>query len=202
MTKGKKKPAHEPRPDDRPPEPPADETPEAAPVEVDLQADRDDLMDRLQRVSADYANFQKRAQREKQDDRQFARADVIKGLLPVLDDMERVLDAARENHGEDDPLFQGMQLVHAKALEALGKFGLTAIDAVGQSFDPDRHAALMQQPSDDAPDQTVLQELQKGYALNGRTLRPSGVVVSCQPPTPDEPVSEDAEGPEDIDADV
>ena len=202
MTKAKKKSSHEPRPDDQPPQPPADETPKAAPPEVDLQAERDDLMDRLQRVSADYANFQKRTHREKQDDRQFARADVIKGLLPVLDDMERALDAAREDHGEDDPLFQGMQLVHAKALEALGKFGLTVIDAVGQSFDPDRHAALMQQPSDDAPDQTVLQELQKGYALNGRTLRPSGVVVSCQPPTPDQTDSEDAEDPEDIDADV
>jgi len=149
---------------------------------VDLQTERDDLLDRLQRVSADYANFQKRAQREKDEARHFAHAEIIKTFLPVLDDMERALEAARDNHGEDDPLFKGMQIVHDKALDILGTFGLTPIDAVGKSFDPDRHAALMQQPSEDHPPQTVLQELQKGYVLGDRTIRPSGVVVSVEPP--------------------
>ena len=96
--------------------------------------------------------------------------------------MERALDAARENHGEDHPLFQGMQLVHDKALEALGKFGLAVINAEGKSFDPDRHSALMQQPTTDHPPQTVLQDLQKGYRLNDRTIRPSSVVVAVEPP--------------------
>ncbi len=163
------------------PEPEADEavgpqTPEQ---------ERDDLLARLQRVSADYANFQKRVQREKEDGRHFAQAEVIRGLLPVLDDMERALEAARENHGEDDPFFTGMQIVHDKALETLGKFGLTPIEAVGKSFDPDRHSALMQQPTDEHPAQTVLQEVQRGYALNGKTIRPSGVVVSVELPSTD-----------------
>ena len=157
------------------------------------EQERDDLLARLQRVSADYANFQKRAQREAEDGRHFAQAEVIKGLLPVLDDMERALEAARASHGEDDPFFTGMQIVHDKALETLGKFGLTPIDAAGRSFDPDRHAALMQQPTDEHPPQTVLQEIQRGYTLNGRTVRPSGVVVSVELPSENGPAeSEDA----------
>jgi molecular chaperone GrpE len=140
--------------------------------------ERDDLLARLQRVSADYLNYQKRAQRDVADAREYANEGLIKSLLPVVDDMERALDAARENHGEDDPLFTGMQLVHDKALEVLGTFGVTGIEAVGADFDPEKHAAMMQQPSDEHPPQTVLQELQRGYQLKGRTIRPSSVIVS------------------------
>lgn len=176
--------------DDQPAEKVADE---AAGEPVDLQTQRDDLEARLQRTMADYANFQKRAQRETDDARHFARAEVIKSLLPVLDDMERALDAARENHGEDHPLFQGMQLVHDKALESLGKFGLSVINAEGKPFDPDRHSALMQQPTADHEPQTVLQDLQKGYILNDRTIRPSSVIVAVE--LPDEtPDTDEADG--------
>ena len=188
MSKKKKQP-------DQPAEPNGEADPPAAAGdgEMDIVAERDDLLQRLQRLSADYANYQKRAQREKTEDRTRAQAEVIKALLPVLDDMERALEAALENHGEDDPLFQGMQLVHDKALELLGGFGLTAIDAIGKSFDPDRHAAMMQQPTDEHPPQTVLQELQKGYALKDQTLRPSRVIVSVEP----QPAEDDAESPDD-----
>ena len=181
MSKKKKQP-------DRPAEPNGEANPPATEGdgEMDIFAERDDLLQRLQRLSADYANYQKRAQREKTEDRTRAQAEVIKTLLPVLDDMERALEAALENHGQDDPLFQGMHLVHDKALELLGGFGLTAIDAVGKSFDPDRHAAMMQQPTDEHPPQTVLQELQKGYALKDQTLRPSRVIVSVEPQPEDD----------------
>ena len=144
--------------------------------------ERDDLMERLQRVSADYLNYQKRSQRDVAQAREFANEQLIKSLLPVLDDMERALSAAQANHPEGDPMLSGMQLVHDKTLETLGRFGLEAIEAVGKEFDPDRHSAMMQQPSDDHPPQTVLQELQKGYALKNRTIRPSAVVVSEVPP--------------------
>jgi len=146
-----------------------------------LRKERDDLLARLQRVSADYLNYQKRIQRDLEASRQFANAELIKALLPVLDDMERVLAATRDNHGQDDPLYKGMELVHTKALETLGKFGLKPIEAVGQAFDPQKHSAMSQQPSDQHEPQTVLQELVRGYELNGRTLRPSGVVVSTRP---------------------
>ncbi|MHC4562792.1 MAG: nucleotide exchange factor GrpE [Planctomycetota bacterium] len=186
MTKKKRKPDEsDTQPKPRSPEAaPAAETAEEKPMS--LEAERDDLLARLQRVSADYVNFQKRVQRESGESRQFAHAELIKALLPVLDDMERALEAARDNHGEDDPFFQGMQLVHDKALETLGKFGLTVIDAVGKPFDPDRHAAMMQHPTTDHPPQTVLTEVQRGYVFGDRTLRPSGVVVSVEPPTESE----------------
>ena len=146
-----------------------------------LQLERDDLLARLQRLSADYLNYQKRVQRDIAEAREFANEELIKSLLGVLDDMERALDAARANHAEDDPLLEGMQLVHDKAFETLGKFGLSAIEAAGRPFDPEKHSAMMQQASDEHPPQTVLQELQKGYLLKGRTIRPARVVVSVLP---------------------
>lgn len=150
--------------------------------EVDkLRAERDDLLARLQRVSADYMNYQKRVQRDIAEGREFANAELIKGLLGVLDDMERGLNAARANHNADDPLLMGMELVHRNALETLTRFGLSAIESVGLAFDPDKHSAVLQEPSGQHPPMTVLRELQKGYALKGRTLRPAMVAVSKAP---------------------
>lgn len=146
-----------------------------------LRAERDDLRQRLQRVSADYVNYKKRIQRDIEQAREFANEDLVKSLLGVLDDMERALEAARADHDEDDPLLKGMQIVHDNALSTLGKFGLEPIEAEGKPFDPDKHAAMMQEPSEDHPPQTVLRELQKGYMLKGRTIRPSAVVVSAPP---------------------
>jgi len=171
---------------------PIEETPEL--VESDILAEaevpgtveqeRDDLRGRLQRLAADYQNYQKRIGREISQAREFANEQLIKALLGVLDDMERSLDAARENHGEADPLFQGMQLVHDKACETLANFGLGSIEALGQAFDPDKHAAMMQQPTADQEPMTILSELQKGYQLKGRTIRPAGVIVAVAPEEP------------------
>ncbi|HUS48355.1 MAG TPA: nucleotide exchange factor GrpE, partial [Phycisphaerae bacterium] len=89
---------------------------EARPDELEaVKAERDDLLSRLQRVSADYLNYQKRVQKDVARAREFANEELIKALLGVLDDMERALAAARENHARDDPLLAGMQLVHDKA---------------------------------------------------------------------------------------
>jgi len=145
-----------------------------------LRAERDDLLSRLQRVSADYLNYQKRVRRDIDQAREFANESLIKALLSVLDDMERALEAARANHPADDPLLAGMQLVHDKALETLERFGVQRIEAEGKPFNPDEHSAMMQEPSSEHPPQTVLRELQTGYRLKGRTIRPSSVVVSKQ----------------------
>ena len=161
------------------------EAAEADPLEA-VRIERDDLLSRLQRLGADYRNYQTRAQRDLEQARQFANEDLIKALLPVLDDMERTLTAARENHGEDDPLFQGMQIVHDKAMETLARFGLQPIEAEGAEFDPDRHTAMMQQPSADHPANVVLQAVQKGYTLRGRTIRPAAVIVSAPPAEADD----------------
>jgi molecular chaperone GrpE len=153
----------------------------AAPGGDALRRERDDLLGRLQRVSADYLNYQKRVQRDVEQARQFANDELIKSLLGVLDDMERALEAGRAGHDEDDPLLTGMQLVHEKALETLGRFGLTPIEAAGEPFDPELHSAIMQQPRADCPPQTVLHQAQRGYRLKGRTIRPASVVVSSAP---------------------
>ncbi|MGC9454292.1 MAG: nucleotide exchange factor GrpE [Phycisphaerae bacterium] len=157
---------------------------EAEAVEEDLEtvrAERDDLRERLKRLAADYDNYKKRVRRDMEQSRQFANEELIKSLLGVLDDMERALEAARADHDEDDPLLKGMQIVHDNALATLGKFGLEPIEAEGKPFDPDRHAAMMQEQSEDHPPQTVLRELQRGYMLKGRTVRPAAVVVSMPP---------------------
>ena len=162
----------------------------------DPAAERDDLMARLQRVSADYLNYQKRMQRDMDEAVRLANAGLIESLLPILDDMERALEAA-ENHGAGDTLFDGLKLVHNKAMEILGRFGLRLIEAQGKTFDPQKHRAMMQQPCDEHPPQTVLQVMQKGYELGGRTIRPASVMVSCQ----NEPDQADKEE-EQEDADV
>lgn len=151
-----------------------------------IQAERDDLLGRLQRVSADYVNYQKRVQRDLAQAREYANEDILKAMLGVLDDLERAIDAARQNHSADDPLLVGTALVQKKAMETLGRFGLTRIQAEGKPFDPELHSALMQQPSDQHPPRTVLKELQAGYRLKDRTLRPAQVIVSKEPEAPAE----------------
>jgi molecular chaperone GrpE len=161
--------------------------------------ERDDLLARLQRLSADFLNYQKRAQRDVELARDYANEDLIKSMVAVLDDWERALDVARGSHAADDPLLAGMQLVHDKVMANLSRFGLTVVQSEGKPFDPSLHSALMQQPSDKVPPGTVVAELAKGYRLKDRTIRPAGVVVSIAPQADDEeegPPGEESEGQE------
>ncbi len=146
-----------------------------------MERERNDLLSRLQRLSADYLNYQKRVQRDIDSAREFANEQLIKELLPVLDDMERALEAGRANHAADDPVLAGMQLMHDKALETLGRYGLKVIEAKGKPFNPEVHQAIMMQPTAEQPPQTVLAEALRGYELRGRTIRPAGVVVAVAP---------------------
>ena len=201
----KDKPAPTPDPADAPAESPAEDAAEAAPeidAETALQAERDDLLARLQRVAADYQNYQKRTQRDVEQARQFAREDLIRSLLTVLDHMELALQAAHgEGDGEDSPLLTGMQMVHDEMLGVLKKYGVEAIEAVGKPFDPDCHAALMAEPTEECEAGTVLAELQKGYRLGERTLRPSGVKVAAEPAPPADEADETSEQEADADED-
>jgi molecular chaperone GrpE len=165
----------------------------ADPIQA-IQKERDDLLARLQRVSADYANYQKRAQRELTQAREFANESLIKALLVVLDDVDRALQAGRTNHAPDDPLLAGMQLVRDKALQVLGGFGLVPVEAEGQPFDPEIHQAVVRQETDKFPPHTVLLQLQRGYQLKGRTIRPASVAVAAAPselPSCDEEVTDE-----------
>ena len=191
--KGRKK--H--RPTAEAPDPPdADPAQAEAPSDLGaLQSERDDLLARLQRVSADYLNYQKRIQKDNAQARLYANEALIKALLVVLDDMDRALETAAAHAADGDTLLEGMQLVRDKAMGTLAQFGLAPIEAVGQPFDPEHHSAVAQENTDAQPPDTVIRELQKGYTLKGRTIRPSMVVVTTlsdpTPPQEDPPHQEE-----------
>ncbi len=140
-----------------------------------------ELNDRFLRLAADYQNYKKRIQKDMQQTRDFANESMMKNLLTVLDDMERAMANAAEGGHEDDPFYQGMKLVHDNLFATLQQYGLSEIEAAGQPFDPEQHAALMQQPTDEVEPMMVLNVLQRGFALKGRTIRPAQVVVSKEP---------------------
>ena len=129
----------------------------------------------LQRVAADFDNYKKRALRDR--DQLVARAAerLVKELLPVLDDLERALEAANEH--EEAKLEEGVRLVHRALADALAKEGLSEIETEG-AFDPHVHEALLSQPGDGAESGSVLQVLQKGYRFGDRVLRPARVIVA------------------------
>jgi len=160
-----------------PDQPPADENAKGDSGRTFAQ-EQEDLLARLQRVSADYANYQKRVQKDIAEAHELANTGLIRSLLDVLDDMERALQAGREKHGSDDPMVAGIELVHSKLLDILRRFGLEPMDSLGKPFDPNVHAAMMEEPTDQVPAMTVTNELQKGYRLKGRTLRAARVVIS------------------------
>ncbi|HEY7537640.1 MAG TPA: nucleotide exchange factor GrpE [Gaiellaceae bacterium] len=139
--------------------------------------ERDDYLDALQRLKAEFDNFRKRAAREQGELVSRASERLVKQLLPVLDDLERALEAAA-NH-EEARLEEGVGLVHRALADALAKEGLVEVETEG-TFDPHTQEALLSQPSD-AEEGTVIQVLQKGYKLGDRVLRPARVVVSAGP---------------------
>ncbi len=139
-----------------------------------LKAERDALLDRLARLQAEFDNARKRAVREQQEFRDFAAADVIKGLLPVLDSFERALKAG----GEASEFRSGIELIYRQFQDALQKAGVQPIAAVGQPFDPRVHEAIEMVDTTEVPDHHVLDELQRGYKFKDRLLRPAMVRVA------------------------
>jgi molecular chaperone GrpE len=145
-------------------------------VDVDaLQADRDQLFDRLQRLAAEFDNFRKRSAREQAAFAERANERIVKELIPVLDDLGRALEAAAEH--EEAKLEDGVRLVHRSLADVLAKEGLAEIETDGQ-FDPHVHEALLTQPSH-AKEGSVIEVVQKGYKLGDKVLRPARVVVAA-----------------------
>jgi molecular chaperone GrpE len=147
-------------------------------VEVDeteaLRNENEELIDTLQRLQAEFENYRKRAQRDQENLVARAHERLVKELLPVLDDLERALEAAEQH--EEAKLEEGVRLVHRSLAGALEREGLAEIETNGK-FDPHVHEALLTQPSE-AEEGSVLEVLQKGYRLGDRVLRPSRVVVA------------------------
>jgi molecular chaperone GrpE len=143
-----------------------------------LAAERDEYLNDLKRVAAEFENYRKRAARDQADFALRANERLVKELLPVLDDLGRALEAA-EKH-EEVKLEEGVRLVHRQLAETLRKEGLAEIETDGK-FDPHVHEALLTQPSE-APEGSVIDVVQKGYRLGDRVLRPARVVVAAAPP--------------------
>ncbi|MBI2682576.1 MAG: nucleotide exchange factor GrpE [Acidobacteriales bacterium] len=141
-----------------------------------LQAERDALFDRLARLQAEFDNYRKRAAKENADFRDFALSDTVKSLLPVLDNFELALRApAREGDAE---LRRGVELIQKQFEGVLAHLGVTPIESVGRPFDPRWHEAIEMVPTAEVPDHQVLEELQRGYRLKDRLLRPARVRVA------------------------
>ncbi|HZK24167.1 MAG TPA: nucleotide exchange factor GrpE [Oscillospiraceae bacterium] len=140
---------------------------------VQLQEKNEQLVSRLHRLQADFDNYRKRLANEKKEWHTQAICEVVRELLPVIDNLERANEAA----GSLAALKDGVELIHRQLLTALSKQGFEKIEACGQEFDPNFHHAVMQVEGAE-PENTVVEELQKGYLVNGRVVRPSMVKVA------------------------
>jgi molecular chaperone GrpE len=166
------------------------------PVEI-LQEGNDDvlaqkneeikqLQDRILRMAAEMDNTRKRLERERSEGISFANECLIREILPVIDNLGRAVQ-----HGEEETncqiLLEGVRMTLKSMEDVLGKFGCVPFESRGKPFDPKFHEAVMQQESADHPDKTIIQELQKGYSLRDRLIRPAMVVVSrtSQNPQPE-----------------
>jgi len=142
-----------------------------------LEKEKNEILGKLQRLSADYANFQKRVPKQIADSIAYEREKFIKTVLPVLDNFDHTLISARS--AEDvEVVIKGVEIVYDQMLDVLKSHGVEQISAVGQKFDPALHEAMMQRSEPDKEDNVVLEEFQKGYKLNGRVIRPSKVIVN------------------------
>jgi molecular chaperone GrpE len=151
-----------------------------------LQKERDELFGRLQRVSADYANFQKRVPKQINDSVAYEKDRLIRSLLPILDNMDHLLKA--HSTESTDAIVQGVEIIYGHMLDILKSHGVEQMPALGEPFDPARHEAVMRRTEPGQPPDVVLEEIQKGYRIGDRILRPTRVVVSqAPPPQPSQP---------------
>jgi molecular chaperone GrpE len=145
-----------------------------------LKRERDDLYDRLLRKQAEFDNFRKRIDREKSEFMQFASAELVKELLNPLDSFDLAIrNAAAEGKGGENTL-KGFELIYKQLLDTLARFGLKPLEAKGKPFDPNFHQAVSTKATNEVEENTVVEEMRKGYTLNGRLLRAAMVAVSVK----------------------
>lgn len=146
----------------------------AAPTVEQLEAEKAELQDRFLRAQAEFQNFRRRMDKERLEFSEYASMEAVRSLLPVLDDFERALQI----ECTDAEYVKGMELIAQRFGAALQKLGLEPIVSLGQPFDPHVHHAVEMVPTDEAPDQTILAEFQRGYNFKGRLLRAAMVKVA------------------------
>jgi molecular chaperone GrpE len=148
---------------------------EAADAEA-LQRERDELRDRLLRTAAEFDNYRKRVERERRELAEFAAADLIRDILPIVDDFDRAL--AAPGWSKDAAAREGVELIHRRLLDTLRKRGVEPLDVVGQDFSPEWHESVGSEPADGRRDGEVVAEVRRGYRLGGRLLRAALVRVA------------------------
>jgi molecular chaperone GrpE len=146
---------------------------------AELKKERDELFDRLLRKQAEFDNYKKRVDREKSEFLQFAAADLMKELLNALDSFDLALKNAASKP-DAQSMLRGFQLIYKQLQDTLTRFGLKPIDAKGKEFDPHFHQAVSTQATDEVEENMVIDEMRKGYLLNGRLLRPAMVSVAAK----------------------
>jgi len=155
------------------------ESPDSGGNELEsIRAECDDLRDKLLRAQAECANISKRLTQQHQQSLKTAGLHLVRTLLPVLDNLDRTVEAVAD-HDAEDPLVVGVKLVRQEFVKALRDAGVAPIDAVGRPFDPTMHEAMMQDFDAEAVPGTVTQELQRGYCMHDRVLRPAKVAVAA-----------------------
>lgn len=159
-----------------------------------LEAEKKTLHDRLLRTAADLENSRRRHQKERDDLRRFGGESVLKGIVVIVDDLERALEHVRSQSSGDDTgttsILEGIEMVFRKFLQTLERMGVTPVDAKGSVFDPHHHEAIQQVSDPSVPNNTVVQVFQKGYMLHDRLLRPALVVVAQGGPPAETPAEE------------
>ncbi|MFH1139530.1 MAG: nucleotide exchange factor GrpE [Pseudomonadota bacterium] len=149
--------------------------------EKDWRNEADKFRDLYLRSQAEMENMKRRLEREKTDFFKYANHSLVKDLLPVLDNLERAVGHACSSGGAGDGLAEGIQLTIDGFRNVMERFGVKSISAVGEKFDPNFHEAVMQRESSEVEENTILEEVQKGYILNDRLVRPTMVIVSRRP---------------------
>jgi molecular chaperone GrpE len=146
-----------------------------------LTAEKASLYDKLLRRQAEFENYRKRVARERGELYQHGRDDVLLQFLPVVDNFERALSSLEASEGDAEALRHGVELIHKQFKDALSKFGLETVEAVGHTFDPHVHEAVTTEATDKHKENTVIEEFQRGYRIGDRLLRPAKVKVASSP---------------------
>lgn len=151
-----------------------------AAVEHPLQQERDELQDRLLRTAAEFDNYRKRTERERRELSDFITTDIMRDLLPVVDDLERALATPADltNNPELAAFHQGVTLIHRQWLDLLRRRGVEVLDVVGKPFDPEWHEAVADEPANGRPDGQITAELRRGYRTGAKLLRAAMVKVA------------------------
>jgi molecular chaperone GrpE len=162
-----------------------------------LRKEKDDIFSKLQRVAADYDNYQKRSSKQINDNVAYEKDKIVKSLLPILDNFEYIL-ANTSCGAADETLLKGVQIIYSQMLDVLKGHGIEQIKSAGEQFNPAHHEAITHRSENSKEEGLVLEELQKGYKLNGRLIRASRVVVnklpsSQTPPQPEDPETKDTQ---------